>query len=60
MSSENPTDLDKEILKLIKWIRENYTINLWDNKPVWTKKGHRLYDDAIVLHYYKEQENAKH
>jgi len=60
MSSQKPTDTDHEILKLLRWVRENYNVSLWNDRPVWTKEGHGLYDDSVILHYFKEQQNAKH
>ena len=63
MSAENPTDLDHEIIKFIKWIRENYKVAVFSNTPTkWLMKDNFSYhDDIVVLDcYLKRKKNAKH
>jgi hypothetical protein len=57
MSSEKPTDTDHEILKLIKWIRENYIIAGRSEKEVgWVnKEQNSFHADSVVLDVYQKQ-----
>ena len=57
MSSEKPTDTDHEVLKLIKWIRENYIVAQRGPKHVEWMNSERnsFHADAVVLDIYQKQ-----
>ena len=63
MSSQKPTDFDHELIQFVKWIRENYTSDVWNGKQIWSNKGHGLFPDEWLVSEYKEFKqkiNAKH
>ena len=60
MSLEKPNEVDREVIALIKWIRENFLLVLHSDNKVWLREGYSFYDDAILLHEFKKMRNAKH
>jgi len=62
MSTEQPTDLDYEIIKLIKWINERYSsVETEKNLKLWRwNKGGSFHTNIQVLQHYKHYKNAKH
>ena len=57
MSSQKPTDTDHEILKLLRWVRENYLIAQRSPYTVeWmNREQNSFHADAVVLDIYQKQ-----
>ena len=57
MSSQKPTDTDHEILKLLRWVRENYLIAQRSPYTVeWmNREQNSFHADSVVLDIYQKQ-----